>query len=89
MDFKRRFKLIKSLESLALDAYEESSGVYVDLVGNPLTFFAWGSVGTTEPNNPMTEQYVVMYPSHNFKWADIVAAHLENVVCVKCHPGYY
>ena len=83
------FKLIKSFKSLALDAYEKSSGVYVDSVGNPLTYFAWGSVGTTEPNNPMTEQYVVMYPSHNFEWADIVAAHLQNVVCVKCHPGYY
>ena len=75
---------------LALDAYEETSGVYVDSVGNPLTYFAWGSSGGyAEPTSPMTERFVALWPSHNFKWADIRQWHTENVLCVKCHPGYY
>ena len=69
-----------------MDAYEESSGVYVDSIGHPLTYFAWGN---NEPTSPMNERFVAMLSYHNLKWADVGAAHSQNVVCVKCHPGYY
>ena len=72
-----------------MDALEISSGVYVDWVGNPLTYYAWNTDGIVEPTSPMYELYVAMWPGHNGKWADTMDYHVENVLCVKCHPGYY
>ena len=69
---------------MPLDGYEQSANVYVDSLGNQLTYFNWRS---GEPNGPMTEPYLEIL---NNKMNDrgLFNDPSSNVVCVKC-SGYY
>ena len=78
-------KIDSAWSGIVLDSYEKESGVYVDSLGNSLTYFAWG-IG--QPNTPMTGRYTAMNNESN-GWNDLGGHHIKNVVCVKCLPSYY
>ena len=68
-----------------MGAYKTSSNIYVDSVGNPLTYFAWG---LGEPNRE-NEKVVAMNAGSSFEWADVPDSWTMNVVCVKCRLSHY
>ena len=69
-----------------MDAYEQSSGVYVDSLGNELVYFAWAN---GEPSSPMGERFVKMTATFSGKWNDLRGDLMANIVCAKCHSDYY
>ena len=69
-----------------MDAYEQSSGVYVDSLGNELTYFAWAN---GEPTSPMRELFVKMFATYSGKWIDLGGDRMQNILCAKCHSDYY
>ena len=71
---------------MALDGYQQSTGVWVDRFGNQLTYFTWGA---GEPSHPESARYLeILSPHLSDKWNDEFGDAVRNVVCMKC-SGYY
>ena len=67
--------------------YEESSNVWVDFLGNKLSYFSWNG---GEPNGSMRTRFGQIYTEGGgaAKWDDINGSTERNVVCVKCSKYY-